>query len=207
MVSYEYAPLRSTEAPATIALPDGWKWSQMGPGNADRADNGHPLFLNATGLVANLCHHKYVYARKYTDDVHIYHHVNMLFPAIVVRKVPMQNAVLQVDVSIKSGEPFAADSKKRHASIVITCATLGGNTVFTGWFKDAPLKTLHFREKVQRAMMDSGHCSGNSQLHFVLQGATKTLRGNALVWKGSTKGKKTGKVVGRQTSMKQLTLK
>lgn len=181
----------------------------MGPVNAQRVDDDNVVFLNVTGL-APTCTHKYVYHGQHDDDIKIYVHVNMLFPACLIRKVPMHNAVLQVEATVVPGLPFDMDRSKRVAQVSMSCTTLGGNLVFTGMFKDAPLKALHFKDKVKRSLIDSGKCSTNTHLNFVMTGDMKALRGNAMVWKGTaakaavkTKGVK---VVGREVMKKQLKL-
>ena len=73
MVAYEYSSLRSPSVPATINVPLGWKWNQMGPMNAQRVDDGHDLYLNVTGL-APTCSHKYVHHGQHDDDIKIQSH-------------------------------------------------------------------------------------------------------------------------------------
>ena len=78
---------------------------------------------------------------------------------------------------------------------------MAGNIVYSGNFKDRPLKQLHFRAKVLKTLMESGKCSSNTRLHYVVD--TKPLRGNAFVWKGSAK-MPPPKVVGKEAKKKQL---
>jgi hypothetical protein len=207
MIAYEYASLRAAGVPDIITVPHASRWNQMGPVNAGRAATGDHLFLNATG-VALSCTHKYIMHGHHTDDIKIYVHVNMLFPAVLVRNVPMQDAVLTVTTSLHAGNPFAPERSKRQATVLIKCTTMAGNIVYSGTFKDSPLKHLHFRAKVLKTMVDTGSCSCNTRLQFVV--GTKPLRGNALVWKGSTKETtsrgEANRVVGGEVKKKQLKL-
>lgn len=181
----------------------------MGGLNSQRAAAGEIVYINATG-VAQSCAHKYVPYGKHDDECTIYVHVNGFFPVVLVRRVPFLNAVLTVAVEMVSSSPFAPDHSKRKGRINITCTSMAGNIVYSGFFPDAPLKTLRLRDAVKRGMIVTGKGSHNSWVHFVMVGATKPLRGNALVWKGS--GVKPAKhlqrrVLGQEAAKKQLTMK
>ena len=183
-----------------LAIPVGCRWGPSMLVELMLGRSGEALHLNATG-VAVTCFHKNIPHEEHIDGIKSYVHVNMLFPAILVRKVPMNGAVLTVEASMQSGNPFASDRSQRQATVLITCTTLAGNIVYSGNFKDCPLKQLHFRNKVHKALIESGKCSCNTRLQYVV--GTQPLRGNALVWKGSTKMPHP-KVVGKEVKTKQL---
>ena len=206
MAMYEFAVLRSTAVPEQFNIPSGHsRWHRLGPVNSQKVADGENVWLNATGLPM-VGGHKYVPHADHSDGIKSYVHVNMVFPAILARMIPMNNAVLTVETSVCSGNPFASDRSKRNATILVTCTTMSGNIVYSGNFKDKPLKALHFKDQVLRAMVNAGKCSSNTYLAYVV--GTKPLRGNAHVWKGGAKEVASkgsaNRVIGGETKKKQL---
>lgn len=188
MVVMEYARLHNMkEVTSPVRMPAGNKWSQLGSGMSARAEASHPIGINILRL-QNYCTHKYVFMRdeEVADvAVKVYCHVSMLFDAVVIRPVPLMNAVLQVQAQLQVGDPFSKITERRVAKVLVTCTLLSGRVVYQDTFKDAALKTLHLKQKVKAKLIADGNGSCNTEFQLVMMDGDRPLRGNAFVWFGS----------------------
>ena len=188
MVVMEYAPLHNIkEVTSPVCMPAGHKWSRFGSAMSDRAEASQPVGINVLRL-QNYCTHKYVFMHdQQVDDVavKVYCHVSMLFDAVVIRPVPLMNAVLQVQAQLLPGDPFSKIKESRAPKVMVTCTLLSGRVVYQDTFKDASLKALHLKQKVRAKLIADGNGSCNTDFQLVMMDGDKPLRGNAFVWFGS----------------------
>ena len=190
MVVMEYARLHNIkEVTSPVSVPAGHKWSRLGSGMSNRAEASQSIGINILGL-QSYCAHQYVHVCDQdveTGAVKVYCHASMLFDAVIVRPVPLMNAVLQVQAQLLGADPFAKNADGRVAKVLVTCTLLSGKVVFQDNFKDVALKTLHLKQKVRAQLIADGTGSCNTDFHLVMMDGDKPLRGNAFVWFGSAK--------------------